>query len=447
MRTHFKILELIPENSYLSAFTVMQERLSFGNDAVAFVVTKRGAIGDYTSPEVQREFNAIKHNLEASPWIQGKVLSWYDNFVSYYTLLDQGRHRKYNEAGKVIPPDEYMRWLRMFLHAQGEAHSLNIKCDAAGDKCVGACGKPGDAVTPAVACTRMIYTHTPLRTNDDWLDAMHAVEDAVANATSGSADGVGAAYPYSPFYSMMDEAGRLIGQLFTCIALALVMVSTVSFLMSGFDLLLTIANSMICAVMLVEAIGLLAAHNLTAYNPIGAVNLVVGVGIAASYAIHLSNAYTHALQRRAAANGGEAVGASAVQRAHPGLVAETFAGPIGTGVVLGISSTLLCILTFAFSNFRIIRDYFFRLFLFILGAGAVNVFVVLPSVLCWLSAARAAVKTAVGRRPRGRGGRRNVDEAATTEMRTFDTDEMYPVPSPLAVGNDDEGNEQELTEI
>jgi Niemann-Pick C1 protein len=176
--------------------------------------------------------------------------------------------------------DEFMRYVRQWLESPtGE------DCPLAGKSSY------GNAVALAADNSSIVASHfrtyhTPLKTQDDFINALAAANRVAADLSAQTGARV---YPYSLFYVFFDQyahVGAILVQVMV-LALGAVMLVTTVLLGSWQTAALVTAT---CALVVFNVMGTMGFWGIN-LNAISLVNLVISLGIAVEFTAHVARAF------------------------------------------------------------------------------------------------------------------------------------------------------------
>ena len=227
-----------------------------------------------------------------------------------------------------------------------------------------------DAERTTIPASHFRTAHTPLRSQDDFINA-YAAARRIADEISTST-GVDV-FPYSKFYIFFDMYARI-----TQLAGALLGAALASVLLLTSLLLGSLRTGLVVAITVAMAVvdigGTMAVVGVS-LNAVSLVNLIICVGIAVEFGAHVARAFafpSSAMLERAKAAGYRGKDA----RAWASLV------NVGGSVFSGITITkLLGVCVLAFTRSKIFEVYYFRMWLALVVFAAIHALIFLPVAL------------------------------------------------------------------
>jgi len=223
-----------------------------------------------------------------------------------------------------------------------------------------------------VAASHFRTYHTPLKSQDDFIDAMAAADRIASHLSTKSG---GHVYPYSIFYVFFDQYATITATTRQVLFLALLAVfSMTSFMLGSFRTGAVVAGTTFMSVMMV--MGIMGIWNIN-LNAVSLVNLVIAVGISVEFCSHIARAFSGAL------GGG-------LPFDHPSGPKErnerawVALADVGSSVFSGITMTkLIGISVLALTRSKLLRTYYFRMWLALIISGALHGLVFLPVALAY----------------------------------------------------------------
>lgn len=308
-------------------------------------------------------------------YIAAPAASWIDDYFRWLNpeqecCMDSGkpcfedRDPAWNITLYGMPEgEEFVHYLQRWMN-----EPINDACPLGGKAAYGNALVVDDEKV-SIPASHFRTSHTPLRSQEDFIDA-YAAARRVAN-TMSEKTGI-EVFPYSIFYVFFDQYASIVSLTKTLLlsALAIVFAITVILLGSfrtGFVVAVTVA------MIVTDIIGTMAVFSIS-LNAVSLVNLIICVGIGVEFCAHIARAFTNPsiMLLSRAPNAFEGRDA----RAWTALV------NIGGSVFSGITVTkLLGVSVLAFTRSKIFEIYYFRIWLALVVFAATHALVFLPVAL------------------------------------------------------------------
>lgn len=309
-------------------------------------------------------------------YVIGSTASWIDDFFTWLNPINEGCCR---EDGKVCfegrnPPwnitlfgmpvgKEFIHYLEKWI-----ASPTNEDCPFGG-KAPYSNALLIDSSNKAVPASHFRTSHTPLRTQADFINA-YASARRIAKSI-GDSQGI-SIFPYSKFYIFFDQYAsikKLTGTLLGCAVALILLIS--SALLGSIATGAIVTTTVIMIV--VDVIGTMALAGVS-LNAVSLVNLIICVGIGVEFCAHIARAFMFpsrsVLEKAKTHYRGRDV------RAWTALV------NVGGSVFSGITVTkFLGVAVLAFTRSKIFEIYYFRIWLALVIFAATHALVFLPVVL------------------------------------------------------------------
>jgi Niemann-Pick C1 protein len=136
--------------------------------------------------------------------------------------------------------------------------------------------------------------HTPLNKQNDFVDALRAAKDFTKRISQSLGITV---FPYSVFYIYFEQYLNIVKTTTVSLALALAAVFVVCLITTSSIWTAAIIVSVI-SMIIVDLLGLMVVWDIQ-LNAVSVVNLVMSVGIAVEFCVHITHAFTMTTGHRA----------------------------------------------------------------------------------------------------------------------------------------------------
>ncbi|GHJ89612.1 hypothetical protein NliqN6_6014 [Naganishia liquefaciens] len=260
---------------------------------------------------------------------------------------------------------EVMRYLQQWLHTPTDEN-----CPLGGQAPYGsAVSFRGD--NSSVQASHFRTYHTPLKTQDDFINALAAARRVSKDIQRRTGAKV---FPYSLFYVFFDQYAHVTGITVEVLLLALVAILGVTSILLGSWRTGAVVTS-VCSLAVLNVMGIMGFWHIS-LNAISLVNLVISLGIAVEFCSHIARAfmsaghglpYDHPSGRK-----------ERDERAYTALV------EVGPSVFSGITMTkLIGISVLALTRSKLLEVYYFRMWLSLIVSGAIHGLILLPVVLSY----------------------------------------------------------------
>jgi len=216
------------------------------------------------------------------------------------------------------------------------------------------------AITKIITSRFMCYS-IGLNTTADCVGSMLAGRTLTDNSGIDS-------FFYSVYMIYFEEYFMLKGETLQNLGLALAGVFIVNMVCVGMSVVSSVLVVVVIAAAVAETFGYSAFWNI-AFNPLSAVNLIMGVGLCVEFVSHFVRAFL------------KAEGKTADERVALCLK------DMGPNVISGFSATFLCVLVLAGAQYQVITDFYFHMYILILLLGFANGFILLPVLLSLINPA------------------------------------------------------------
>ncbi|WPK27283.1 hypothetical protein PUMCH_004664 [Australozyma saopauloensis] len=233
----------------------------------------------------------------------------------------------------------------------------------------------------AIKSSYLRTSHKPLRSQEDFIVAYEnalRIVDEIKEHSPQELD----LFAFSPFYIFFVQYRTIVSLTFTLLAIAGLLIWAVSTLLLGLMRVASILTAVV-AVIMVNIGGIMALWDIS-LNAVSLVNLVICVGLAVEFTVHISRAYlvvndeTDEDQIYEGFLGYEGQGEQDKKTA----LASAALCKVGGSVLGGITMTkLIGIFILAFTQSRIFEVYYFRMWLSLVAIASVHALVLLPILL------------------------------------------------------------------
>ncbi|KAI8059658.1 patched family-domain-containing protein [Gongronella butleri] len=215
-----------------------------------------------------------------------------------------------------------------------------------------------DAKDTAISTSHFRTFHTPLRTQDDFIQAYASAHRIATQLTDALRMDV---YPYSVFYVFFEQYAQIVSMAYQLLGTAIISIFVVTSVLLG-SLRCGAIVMVVVGMILTNVIGTMVLWDIS-LNAVSLVNLVICVGISVEFCCHIARAFM-------VANG------SLLARARSSLA------HVGSSVFSGITLTKFAgIIVLAFTRSKIFEVYYFRMYLAIVIYGALHGLILLPILL------------------------------------------------------------------
>lgn len=260
---------------------------------------------------------------------------------------------------------EFVEYLDRFLHAP-----TNEDCPLGGQASYGSAVVFNDSQNPpSISASHFRTSHTPLRSQDDFIEAYTSARRIAKDITDHTGIKV---FPYSMFYIFFDQYTSIVSlaAALLCSAVAIIFVITSVFLgsvLTGLSVTLTVVMTV------VDILGAMVVFDVS-LNAVSLVNLIICIGISVEFCAHIARAFMFPSR-------------TVMERAHSrfrGRDARAWTAlvNVGSSVFSGITLTKfvgVCVL--AFTKSKIFEIYYFRIWLSLVLLAAFHALVFLPVAL------------------------------------------------------------------
>ncbi|KAK4054758.1 niemann-Pick type C- protein 1 [Microbotryomycetes sp. JL201] len=391
----------LPSNSYLvNYFNALDDYLEVG-PPVYFVVKSlnftsisnvKSACGKFSTCDTLSMANVLEAERKRSDvsYISEPPAVWIDDFFQWLNpvLEDCCRIKRRNPSEFCGPNDSELLCKPCFedrepgwsitLDGMPEGQEfmnlLHHWLESPTDESCPLGGKAGYSSALAVTDSSVQMSHfrtfhTPLKTQQDYIES-YAAAQRIAKEMSGWG---GQVFPYSLHYVFFGSYGSLWTTTREVVILALAAVFGITSVLigsirTGLIVVITVALTVI------NVLGIMGVWHVS-LNPLSLVNLVISIGIAVEFCSHVARAFM------GASAGGVPFHHPAAQKDRDER-AWTALVDVGSSVVSGITLTkLIGISVLALTRSKLLKTYYFRMWLALIASGALHGLVFLPVAL------------------------------------------------------------------
>ena len=327
-------------------------------------------------------------------YISTPTAKWFDNFFYW---LNPANSECCVDNGRPCFADRDPQWnLTLYGMPEGEEFVSDLKRWLAApttEECpLGGAAAYFNAVVVdeerlTIAASHFRTTHTPLRSQDDFINAYRAgrrIASEISERTEASV------FAYSNFYIFFDQyigIERLASMLIGCALLTILVITSffLGSLQTGFVVTIAVAMTEITLVGLMT----LAAVDL---NALSLVNLIISMGLAVEFNVHIARAFTF-LSPTAMVDSRRVMGVTTLQhvgnRSNPRfsdrkLRVSVALNSVAASVFSGITVTkLLGVVVLAWTSNPIFELYYFRIWIILVVVGAAFGLIFLPVALTY----------------------------------------------------------------
>jgi Niemann-Pick C1 protein len=312
-------------------------------------------------------------------YISSTPASWVDD---YFAWLEPGLDKCCVENGETCFENRDPAWnITLYGMPEGDEfiHYLQKWIDSPTDADCPLGGKASyggalviDAERKTIAASHFRTSHTPLRSQENFIDAMASARRIADGLKESTGIDV---FPYSIFYIFFDQYSTIVRLTATLLGAALAMILLVSSILLG-SIRTGIVVTVTVIMIVIDIIGTMALFHVS-LNAVSLVNLIICVGIGVEFCAHIARAFmfpSRAVMERAKTKfrGRDA-------RAWTALV------NVGGSVFSGITITkLLGVCVLAFTRSKIFEIYYFRIWLSLVIMAATHALIFLPVALSFV---------------------------------------------------------------
>lgn len=377
----------VPDGSYLIPyFNDLAQYLEIG-PPLYFVTrgvdaTKRDQQQEICSRFTTCESLSLTNTLELErqrpevSYISSPTASWIDDFFMWLnpiyenccieegTTCFENREPQWNTTLHGMPEtEEFIHYLQKFLESPTD------------DECpLGGQAAYSDAVVigegkGSIKASHFRTAHTPLRTQDDFIQAYAAARRVAADIKERTGADV---FPYSVFYIFFDQYLSIVGLTAGLLSAVVGIIFLVAAVLLG-SVMTSAVVTLTVIMSVVDIMGAMAVFNVS-LNAISLVNLIICVGISVEFCAHIARAFMFPSRTVMESNNNGFRGRDA--RAWTALV------NVGGSVFSGITVTkLLGVCVLAFTRSKIFEIYYFRVWLALVIFAGIHALVFLPVAL------------------------------------------------------------------
>ncbi|KAF8529048.1 patched family-domain-containing protein [Hysterangium stoloniferum] len=334
----------------------------------------------------------VERNRSESSFISQPAASWIDDFLKWLDpALDACCRVRKDDPTQFCSPQDANRRCRPCF--EGRVPSWNITLDGMpegsefmlylrqwlrsptdevcplGGQAAYSTALSLDANNMSVEASHFRTSHSPLKTQEDFINALTAANRIAADISSKTGTKV---FPYSLFYVYFDQYMHIIATTQEILGLGLGSVLLVTGILLGSWRTSTIVTGVV-ALTVVSVMGTMGVWGIM-LNAISLVNLVISLGIAVEFSSHIARAFM-------GAGAGLPVDILASQKERDERM-WTALVDVGPSVLSGITFTkLIGISVLALTRSKLLEIYYFRMWLTLIISGALHGLVLLPVVL------------------------------------------------------------------
>lgn len=227
-------------------------------------------------------------------------------------------------------------------------------------------------------------SHKPLRSQDDFIVAYKnalRIVDEIKSHLSESLD----VFAFSPFYIFFVQYETIVSLTFTLLAIAGFLIWAVSGILLGLIRTATLLLTVVTAI-IINIGGVMALWEIS-LNAVSLVNLVICVGLAVEFTVHISRAYLVVIDEEDENQIYEGFMNIEGQpeylvKDRRTMLASSALCKVGGSVLGGITMTkLIGIFILAFTRSQIFEVYYFRMWLSLVAIASVHALVLLPILM------------------------------------------------------------------
>eukprot|EP00850_Spirogloea_muscicola_P012084 SM000077S21558 [mRNA] locus=s77:255081:266054:+ [translate_table: standard] len=305
----------------------------------------------------------------ATSFIATPAASWLDDFLSWTSPLAFGCCRRF-PSGSYCPADDQcflpgdLEEGRPSLHQFREKLPWFLEALPSADCAKGGHGAYShsldltDFESGIITASEFRSYHTALSKQSDFIDALRAAKTFTTRMSDALEMPI---FAYSVFHIFFEQYLTIVQETFLALSLAIGAIFLVCWIFTA-SLWMSLIILGILAMISINMMGAMTLWNIQ-LNAVSLVNLVMAMGIAVEFCVHLTHSFTVSIGSRN-------------ERARAAL------GSIGASVFSGITLTKfvgVCVLSF--SKTAIFEVYYFRMYFALVILGMLHGLIFLPVLL------------------------------------------------------------------
>lgn len=340
--------------------------------------TQREICARFTTCEQMSLANILEGERKRADisYISSPTASWIDDYFQWlnpelescckegHSVCFKDRDPAWNITLSGMPEgDEFMHYLTKFLSAPADDD-----CPLGGKASYGS-AVVVDTKHNMIPASHFRTSHSPLRSQDDFINAMASARRVAKDITKSTGVEV---FPYSVFYIFFDQYATIVSLTATLLCTAVGIIFVVTSLLLGSVLTGAVVTGTVIMTV-VDILGCMALFGVS-LNAVSLVNLIICVGIAVEFCAHIARAFM--FPSRVVMDRAKSRFQGRDARAWAALV------NVGGSVFSGITLTkLLGVCVLAFTRSKIFEIYYFRIWLSLVVLAALHALVFLPVAL------------------------------------------------------------------